>query len=624
MLFAGSVADLVGSALMLVIVDRLKSRQRLAYAGDRDAANHLVLPCFMPIFKGVAIQYFFVAAIFILLSLLVSASDNFFVHLIQCKLYIACCSLSAAPVLMTQKSISATSFKTVFLRLMPWFAVSTVLTLIGGLKASNAPALVFQAVLAAIALFPIIYCTLLTFKILWCRVNFASASNRACIQQLFYFSLLLLVFDICFLMQHAGSALKWIAVVCVFGMHVLVASFPISLYRTFLADTKFWRGLGQHNRGGIRRSASLSSLSFSGTSIHKSSSRALQESPDEENIETFRDSEMNVSTASKQFQDMMNEISDVMIDFAFIEVGPIIGHGASAEVLLGTYQSKKVAIKVSAPPEITEEVLDSFYAEALITSSLDHPNIVKFYGICVRPPEIGMVIEYCSRGNLKGSLTSEASEWTNHRRILAALHAARAVEYLHSQGVIHRDVKADNFFVDEEWNIKLGDFGESVFKQRYQVGRRMTVLGTVAFMAPELVEGKPVYTEAIDVYALGITMWEIWTGLDPFNDTTTFSIYSKVMSGERPPIPDDAPLAFVDIMCRSWDQDPSKRPAAHDVVCLLEAVLVNGEYSRKPQSSVFSKSSGGQSDSSIDSKDRVYMHSIEMSSMNPMAQDNTN
>jgi serine/threonine protein kinase len=67
--------------------------------------------------------------------------------------------------------------------------------------------------------------------------------------------------------------------------------------------------------------------------------------------------------------------------------------------------------------------------------------------------------------------------------------------------------------------------------------QRMTVLGTVAYMAPELVNAQPVYTEAIDVYAMGITFWEIWTGKDPFAKENTFSLYQLIAQGSRPEIP---------------------------------------------------------------------------------------
>jgi serine/threonine protein kinase len=570
LLLCSAITNSAGAVVMYTIMLRLKKRQQLAYKGDRDAANHLVLPCYMPMFLGVVALFGAMAVTFFVIFLVVSG-PFYLIQIIQYQLLLWCCLFLIVPILFTQKSISPSSRQCVFVRLLPWFLVSSALWVASTASVNEEIRSILQIiVLFVVSVFPMAFCIMLISKVIWCRVKFGSASNRACILHLLAFSILYMIFNICYILRDRSQAFEIIMAICIGALFCVVINFPVTLYRTFLADTKFWRGLGQHNRGGFRKSASQSMVRNSATGSHLNLNFDEEEQDRNSNAQ---ESEMNVATASNQFQEMMNDISDVMIDFAFIELGPVIGHGASADVLFGHYQSKDVAIKVSAPPEITEEVLTSFYGEALITSSLDHPNIVKFYGICVKPPEIGMVIEFCSHGNLKGSLARDPSMWTLQRKLHGALHAARAVEYLHSKSVIHRDIKADNFFVDDEWNVKLGDFGESVFKKRYGPGRRMTVLGTVAFMAPELVEGKPVYTEAIDVYALGMTLWEIWTGHDPFDDTSTFSIYSKVMGGERPPVPADAPIDYVNIMCLAWDQDPGMRPTAHEMVLALEKIV---------------------------------------------------
>lgn len=565
-LLAGSVINVNIAALMLSIIFRLKNRQQSAYKGDRDAANHLVLPCYMPMFYGVVFLFTAMAVTFLIIFLTISG-PFYIVRVIQLQLILWYSIFLVAPVLLAQKSISALSGKRVLVRIVPMVLTIILLWIISTLNFSRSVEFALQILIAVLdSLFPIMFCVALISRVIWCRVQFGSASNRACIMHLLVYSIVHAMFSICYAMNEGDEALEVVMIVSIGILFFLAMNFPVTLYRTFLADTKFWRGLGLHNRGGFRKSKAILN--------HGAIAHLRSELNNAASADDFvqRESEMNVQTASNQFQHMMNDISDVMIDFAFVEIGPVIGNGASADVFLGTYQSKEVAIKVSAPPEITEEVLNSFHGEAYITSSLDHPNIVKFYGICVKPPEIGMVIEYCSHGHLKGSLKRDRHVWTADKRLMAALQAARAVEYLHSRNIIHRDIKADNFFVDSDWNVKLGDFGESVFKQNYEPGRRMTVLGTVAFMAPELVEGKPVYTEAIDIYALAMAMWEIWTGLDPFGSTDTFSIYSKVMSGERPPIPVNAPAAFNSVMVLAWDQDPGKRPSASEVVLQLEEI----------------------------------------------------
>jgi len=119
----------------------------------------------------------------------------------------------------------------------------------------------------------------------------------------------------------------------------------------------------------------------------------------EQNV--HRPSKVNLNVASSNFQSMMADIGDISIDFAMLEIHKEIGKGSTSKVYSGKYKKKIVAIKLSTPPEITQEVLDSFSAEAKIASKLVHNNIVKFIGICVRPPQIAMVLEFCEGGEWK-------------------------------------------------------------------------------------------------------------------------------------------------------------------------------------------------------------------------------
>lgn len=123
--------------------------------------------------------------------------------------------------------------------------------------------------------------------------------------------------------------------------------------------------------------------------------------------------------------------------------------------------------------------------------------------------------------------------------------------------------------------IKLGDFGEATYVRNEESTKesRMTILGTVAYMAPELIRGERYYTQAIDIYALGITFWEIWTGKDPWEDCTTFDIYERVKHGERPRVPADAPEGFLELLEDTWEENEMKRPTAKEVLIKLEHIL---------------------------------------------------
>ena len=129
--------------------------------------------------------------------------------------------------------------------------------------------------------------------------------------------------------------------------------------------------------------------------------------------------------------------------------------------------------------------------------------------------------------------------------------------------------------MDDFMKIKLGDFGESTLRRESEVGRNMTIVGTVSYMAPELISADRNYTSAVDIYALAITFWEIWTGQEAFkNITNTFSVYNMVQSGIRPEIPTGTPSELSDMIQESWRANPEERPMAIQLVNRLRELLM--------------------------------------------------
>ena len=564
------------SLSLLYSVRSANQRQALAYNGDAQAAKRIILPCFKPLFQGLIVFYATLSVVLCLTYSDPTIKGKYF-HVLQ---YFNFCSMGTyiiTPVLLVQSSVSLPAFWNTAYIVIPWWLLCTALWGFSYVKDRS------QFILSVLFVFfgavpPIILSILILTKLIKSRVQLGSVSNRNSIEFLLSYSL---VYGIAYLVAIIGISSddkKFILTAVVTAVSFLFNQiFPFALYRTLLADTKFWRGLGRHNKMGIN--------------IHDD----LRES----GVSVFRPT-MDLSVISSTFQDMMAGIGDISIDFAYLQLERIIGHGATSEVYCGRYKKKLVAIKLSNPPEVTEEAMDVFVAEAKIASSLKHPNIVEFIGICVRPPQIAMVFEFCEGGNLKSNLQKNKQKWTPIKRLIACLDACRAIEAFHSEGLIHRDLKAENFFVGRKQIVKLGDFGESTHRRTEESTKtkRMTILGTVAFMAPELIAAKRHYTEAIDIYALAITLWEIWTGKDPYEDISQFDIYAKVAEGYRPPLPTDAPEGFTDALTCAWQEDAQQRPSAAELLSMLEKVHKRfiSHGSRESEDDQEEEGSGGQGD----------------------------
>jgi serine/threonine protein kinase len=553
-----------GCILISYILKMITDNQHHAYFGDKQAMAHLLLPCYKPLIRSLWAAN--ILLIFIQLLILLLFPNESYVHLLSiqfCQLSLI--SLQTIPgVLLCQPSVSRSGFWRTGLIIFPWWIVSTIAWILSHKFPNFISGIVFISISAVP---PFLMSLFMLIGILPSRIQLGSRSNRGCIEFILMHSLCYLVTLIIFLIKpfplHFAFALM---------IFLSCQIFPITFYLCLLSDTKFWRGLGKHNSGGLISSAANSTLP-----------------------------ELTMGVVANEFQTMIADVSSYFIDFAFIRIGPMIGSGASADVYFGEYRRKPVVLKISTPPEVTASELLIIRKETLIHSKLSHPCIVKFIGVCIRPPQIGMVVEYCDNGNLRESLQTFFFQWTPPRRMTALLDACRAVAYLHSMGYMHRDIKAENFLVTNLWKIKLADFGESVEihsnplpdhhddeeKQQYQQDidkkssqreaetRKMTILGTIAYMAPELVEGKRQYTESIDVYALTITLWQIWTGVEPYQDIDTFSLYKLIVSGVHPELPNNSPEGLDEVLSAGWDPNPEQRLSSQQLLERMEIVATD-------------------------------------------------
>ncbi|EGC32411.1 hypothetical protein DICPUDRAFT_38450 [Dictyostelium purpureum] len=248
------------------------------------------------------------------------------------------------------------------------------------------------------------------------------------------------------------------------------------------------------------------------------------------------------------------------------EITKEIGHGVSGTVWKGTWNGYEVAIK-----SFNEENLSfnerEFHSETTIMSVLRHDNIVHCIGGSRTPGKMFLVCDYYSRGSLYKVIHANVCPLSNARIVHIALQAAKGMSYLHSLGIIHRDLKSGNLLIDQDWNVRISDFGVS----RVVDNRRMTkAVGTACYMAVEVLQGTE-YTQMADVYSFAFVLWECISRQIPYHDLEHIDWVRSVLDlSYRPPIPETCIPEIKELIVRCWETDPQSRPNFDEIVVYLE------------------------------------------------------
>lgn len=143
-----------------------------------------------------------------------------------------------------------------------------------------------------------------------------------------------------------------------------------------------------------------------------------------------------------------------------------------------------------------------------IHSKITHPNIIKFHKNWEEQNDLFCLIDLAANGTSLFYIHAKFG-LPSHLAMRIFYQTALAVQYLHSQNVVHRDLKPENILLDENFNVKVCDFGFSFRKQSTQV--HQSVVGTVEYIAPEVVSREP-QTETVDIWTLGILLFELVSG----------------------------------------------------------------------------------------------------------------
>ncbi|KAJ3234211.1 hypothetical protein HDU81_001652 [Chytriomyces hyalinus] len=266
--------------------------------------------------------------------------------------------------------------------------------------------------------------------------------------------------------------------------------------------------------------------------------------------------------------------------------GKMIGQGSFGAVYFGVNiaTSELIAVKQVAlvplkktrggggkpyaplPPSRINKMVDALSVEISLLRELSHDNVVRYLGFDVVENVVSVFLEYVDGGSL-ATMISRYGRFDYALAQSVTHQVLSGLEYLHDRCIIHRDIKGANILVNRLGVAKIADFGISKKNEyKYQTNSRMSMQGTVYWMAPEVMANKGGYSAKVDIWSLGCVVYEMLQGHAPWKDLNEMQIMWKVgMEHATPPVPASLRDDAKEFLERCFVIEPEDRPTATEL-----------------------------------------------------------
>ncbi|XP_062979994.1 tyrosine-protein kinase Mer isoform X2 [Elgaria multicarinata webbii] len=285
-------------------------------------------------------------------------------------------------------------------------------------------------------------------------------------------------------------------------------------------------------------------------------------------------------------EELQEKLQDVVIVRNNLALGKILGEGEFGSVVEGNLSHpdgtiQKVAVKTMKLDSFSQREIEEFLREAACMKDFDHPNVIKLLGVCIEPssqqvPKPMVILPFMKYGDLHSFLLRSrlgmGPQYVPLQTLLKFMvHIALGMEYLSNRHFLHRDLAARNCMLRDDMTVCVADFGLSkkIYSGDYYRQGRIAKM-PVKWIAIESLADR-VYTTKSDVWAFGVTMWEIATrGMTPYPGVQNHEIYDYLLHGSRLKQPDGCLDELYEIMYSCWRADPVDRPTFSELKLHLE------------------------------------------------------
>ena len=265
------------------------------------------------------------------------------------------------------------------------------------------------------------------------------------------------------------------------------------------------------------------------------------------------------------------------------EIGDILGVGGFARAFIVTDHKKnrKVACKIVDRAKVREKYkIEDMATEPETASRFLHPNVIRVFDAFKTHTYLFTFMELCPGGSIERKIYPDANDTSKrtpipmNQAVTWFCQVASGIEYIHSKSYAHRDIKPDNIFVSAEDVAKLADFG-FVTRIRNETGQVLstTACGSAEYMSPEIYSGKYDASQA-DVWALGITFFEMFTARLLFNDMDKQKCLENKKKGDLNFPHGIAPAVVQKVVKRMLHPNPATRITSADLIKYIDQHLI--------------------------------------------------